>query len=658
MLETVAKSGTTVRASVARTVAFVVCLIVMSGCTPLKTEVNKRWPPLDLAAATEKASTEALSGLGKMDRADVYIGVSDGTIQTFAPRAIMNAEPRVKALELKLGQQAIIFDIDFKGDFPDLGFSAAGDIRAAAVPSIDGLKLKVRPVAQHVHLDSLKLRKNSILKDMEIGPAADLVIGVLNTFIDNINGQIATYETKLEFASTIELRAEDMLAGLPDARNFTGAPYAVTQKMEYGSVFIDDNGLHALVQSKLSREETEPSDQRQLQQLDSTSSYEAFSAAFRELGRRHMGPDLDARWADTAAAASNQFVAAVVNTGLHPIGFGADFTIAPQAGQFDDLLEIETTWDFDCSQSGMDCSMSHIDCSGGRDCDPRWNCPSCKWYQADCHARKLGCEADKVRFRTQCNIENATRKAICDADKLAKKAACEVVKAAKKVGCELNKAWLQMVNGADIGRLKGDYSLSATVGNAFLHGATVREGMERIELDTTVKAQSTVRLAAKFTPYDLIGHLACQAETNFNLETGVKVKPQLLSLAANKTGADFEIDRLNLKYRTEERMVTISTEEPPMLKLTLLNPDFLIKCTPTAALVTVGTILKEFRQDLVRTDYEIKIDPFDFEIGIPSFNVPVFEGNISYRPVRSTTALWFEGRSAASGTALRNEPQE
>ncbi len=636
----------------ARALTLLACLLLINACSLLRSEVNKRWPPLDLAAATEAASADALNGLAKMERSDVYIGVSNDTIEAFAPRTVMSADPRIKALELELGRQAIIFDIDFDGVFDELKFSAAGDIKVAAVPSLNGLVLRVQPVAQHVHLDRLKPTKDSELNGMPVDQAAPLVTAVLNTFINNINGQIAAYTTELKFASSVVLRAEDLLGGLPQARNFQGVPYVVQATMEAGSVLIDQQGLHALVQSKLTREEVEPSGAQPAEQFGATSSYEAFATAFRELGRQHMGAELDARWSDTAAAASDNFVAAVVNTGLQPIGFGADFTIAPQSGSFDELIEIETTWDFDCSQSDMDCSMSHMTCSDHRSCDPRWNCPSCKWYQVDCHARKVGCEADKVRFRAQCEVERAASNALCLAEKTTKQAACEVVKAAKKAGCELNKAWLQLVNGADIGRLKGDYSLSETVGGAFLHGATVKEGLQKIDLDATLSGSSTVRFAADFQPYDL-GYIACQAPTNLNLNTGISLKPQRLLLTAHKTGDEFEGDRLNLQYRTEGRMVTISTDQPPMLKLTVANPDFLFKCRPLAALVTIGSLFKKVREDLLRTDYEIDVDPFEFEVGIPGFEVPVFDGTVTYRPVRSIAAVWFEGNAAPNRVEQR-----
>lgn len=643
-----------------RMLTLIACLFLVSGCATIKMAVNKTWPPMNLNAATEEASSRALDGLTKMARADLYIGVSDDDIKTHAPRTIMNADSRIRSIDLELDRQAILFDVYFDGIFVEQKFRAGGQIKVAAVPSISGTALRVRPVARYVHLDRLQLDKDSPLRIMKEQDAVNAINFLLNTFIDNINGQLSVYETNLAFGSSAILRPEQVLGGLPGANNFTGKPYQVKSEMEVGSVLIDQQGLHALVQSQLTRSEVDPSDLAAdvvVNQLSASSSYDTFNAAFRAFGRQHVGNDLDNRWQNTAAAASDKFVAAIVNMGIQPISFGADFAIAPQAGSFNELLEIHTTWDFDCS-SGMNCSINDHCNDLARDCSPGWNCPSCEWYQVDCHARRLGCEADKVRFRLQCNIENGTRIALCNANQAAKIAACEVVKAAKRVGCELNKAFLQLVNGMDIGRFSGDYFLQKTTGNVFLNEALITGGIQDIKLDTTLTARSEIALNSQFEPYDLLGHLACILPTNFNLKTPIGIKAQKLSLLAHRISSEVVNDELSIKYRTEPQKLTISTDELPMLKLTLLNPEFLIKCNPLAKLVTVGTIFKKFREDLLRSDYEIEIKPFDFAIGIPHFDVPVFDGNIAFHPQQTDGALWFEGISAPKTAKLQSGTME
>jgi len=42
-----------------------------------------------------------------------------------------------------------------------------------------------------------------------------------------------------------------------------------------------------------------------------------------------------------------------------------------------------------------------------RDCEPHWGCPDCKIYQVGCHVERAGCEADKVRYRKQCEAAKA-----------------------------------------------------------------------------------------------------------------------------------------------------------------------------------------------------------------------------------------------------------
>lgn len=87
-----------------------------------------------------------------------------------------------------------------------------------------------------------------------------------------------------------------------------------------------------------------------------------------------------------------------------------------------------------------DCSVQH----DTRDCEPHWGCPDCKFYDVPCHARRVACEADKGRYKTQCEAEKAgqnkiyeANKPICEAQKAAEKLDCERVKTQMKLGCQL-----------------------------------------------------------------------------------------------------------------------------------------------------------------------------------------------------------------------------
>lgn len=625
--------------------ACLIGILAFAGCSPLKKEINKRYPPMNLAAATEAASAEALEGLEKLSRADLYVGVSDGDIQRLAPAAIQQAEPRIKDVKLELGRQAIIFNVDFDGAFAEAGFAAAGELNIAAAPSINGLELQVRPVAQRIKLRKLKILKGGPLegKEHDISFVAPIITAALNTFIENINGQIKAYRTELNFATSLVLRPEEILRDLPGASDFSGQPYKVDAAMEQGSVLIDSRGLHALVQSTLTRTEIAPALQAETaQDLSPGDAYERFAQSFRDVGAANLGEGLESHWGDTAAGASSTFISAIVNTAANPIGFGANFTIPGFVGRINELIEIETTWDFDCSQSDMDCTYSHMTCSDHRSCDPKWSCPSCKWYQVDCHARKLGCEADKVRFRTQCEMERAAANAACFAEKGVKIAACEVEKAAKKLGCEANKAWLQMVNGADLGRVTGDYRFDQTLGKVLLNGGSVSNDLTKINLDLTLSGTTRVGLSADFQPYDL-GYIACQFPVNFNIATDLQVKPQRLSLASNRTGSDVEDGVLRLRYETVGTKVTVSTDQPPALKMTLENPEFVVKCLPAAAGISLAALSKKFREDLIRSDFEVDVQPFKYEIGVPGFDVPVFDDKVRFTPRESKSTLWYRG---------------
>src|SRR5437588_504674 len=78
-----------------------------------------------------------------------------------------------------------------------------------------------------------------------------------------------------------------------------------------------------------------------------------------------------------------------------------------------------------------------------RDCNPNWGCPDCGGWPPDpsCPFRRLGCEADKVRYRGQCEVEKAAARAACESNAALQKGQCELGKAAFKLGCDFNQGW-------------------------------------------------------------------------------------------------------------------------------------------------------------------------------------------------------------------------
>lgn len=115
----------------------------------------------------------------------------------------------------------------------------------------------------------------------------------------------------------------------------------------------------------------------------------------------------------------------------------------------------------DCSPVGdrRDCNLrlDDRDCSlseDTRDCNPQWGCRSCDGWDAAnpaCHTERLGCEADKARYRAQCELEKGGQNGIykaehdaCEAGKVgqntlykAQHDACEVEKASANASFKL-----------------------------------------------------------------------------------------------------------------------------------------------------------------------------------------------------------------------------
>jgi len=102
----------------------------------------------------------------------------------------------------------------------------------------------------------------------------------------------------------------------------------------------------------------------------------------------------------------------------------------------DDCNPTENCGDDNCSQS-----------TDTRDCAPHWGCPNCQWYQVGCHVERAGCEADKERYRKQCEVEKGAQNAVyaskkleCEAARPLRKAACEAKKVADRGLCEAGLA--------------------------------------------------------------------------------------------------------------------------------------------------------------------------------------------------------------------------
>ena len=175
-------------------------------------KINESWPPVNVADQQRKAIDHSTVGLMNMGMPSASIVLSKKEVAPLIINAIEIANDSLPANVTNVGisfsEQSIQFSGDFSGRWEEKGVDASGKVAGDVTFSLDDKKLVLSPSFRSVKVEKLEVDGWWWLPNK----IALLVTPLLETFIDNINGQI---EPKtIDLLSEITQRPQKINVGI------------------------------------------------------------------------------------------------------------------------------------------------------------------------------------------------------------------------------------------------------------------------------------------------------------------------------------------------------------------------------------------------------------------------------------------------------------
>lgn len=631
-----------------RGLLILVLILPALGCQSILVErINEKFPPVSSEERQRQAIDVAIASLGTVAHADAYVALDDDTLEAWLAKAIKEKEPRIESVTFRASQQEIVAELNFDGDFPEAHASIGGVATVRAAVTVDDQTLMVQP-----SVSSMRIRRAKVKEGTDLEAALPLINAVLRTFLDNVNGTIAAQRFPLRFDALQSFKPADFFRNVPGIRKASGSDVNFAVSLQKSAVLIDRDGVHVLVQLGPTTSAAAP--ELVSSSGDIESRHRELAGNFRKRVEFDLGPISSRNWARTLVLISKSYLAGSLNRSLGGASLCVEYGVPPVKEHFNQVIRTDPATDLKCRTNVRNCSPTRDcsatrDCSRTADCTPNWGCPDCGVFDGVCHARRLGCEADKVRYRKQCELEAEGRRIDCERIKEQERVACEIAKEAERIdcerlkameiaGCEINQAWLNAWGSYEVGRVEGDVSL-VPVGTVCIRGLKVSPDLSRVELSASVAAAAPVNASLKFTPYNL-ANIACMGQWSGNIAATARVDDQTLNLAATMAGSkDGETVQLELTSATSK--IAGRIEPPPLAALVSQNPSFLIQCAPLAGAAGIAGLIDPKNDPFSQNKFEIPIPIQKLPLQIKPVNLAAGGLSLSLAPSIAEKAIQF-----------------
>lgn len=619
-------------------IALLICLILQTSC--IKRAINKTWPPLPDEEIILGSIQRSRTQLETLPRVDFLATISVKELQDTLPELIINQIPHINEVDIRTSNQQIIFSLKFENQFSRDVFLAGEAKVHGAFWTNDEKELVIQPFFKSIKLSKAKVKRANLPKEI----VTFVNNQIINPFLENINGQIAEQKVTLDFSFAETIEPSDLLSNVPELVEFEGNPIKFKVSMERVAPLVDNTGIYFL--GKLSENEAKIKYLSTFQTMNLGNSnvdqsFNEFKTLFFSKGSKSLG-DLNDRLGKTSIHISKAYIEGLFNDTLSAIDYNALFQLEEHRADIEpDLIEADIAPNLNCGNIiDKNCDPG-TDCRQTRNCNPTWNCPSCRWYQVDCHARKAACELDKVRYRAQCEIEKKVAHDLCEAQKAVEIAACEAEKLARFAGCELNQTWLDAWSGANFAWLEGTVNISSLEARFGVRNFAFSNELSTVLVNTHLSASTQFRCNLHLTPLDA-GHLFCQmpwsGNISFNVDIAERSDQFMGNLSVSPRG-----ENLNLSLSTNPISFDLVTSTPPVLALLTQNPDFYIKCAPAAVLGLVGVAFDYvFKLDLIKDTFPFELPSQNFDFSITPMDMLVFEKEIKLLPQWNEKIVGFE----------------
>jgi hypothetical protein len=228
--------------------------LLSSGCSHLDKEINKRYPPKTSVDAQVEVTQTGLQSISQFSSPNAVVAASAKDWQERLETVITSSVPQTTKATVTFGKQEIIVSIEFSGTFPlndgeSVSLTGESQIHLAlAVQSSGSLggttNLTLSPTFKRVVLTKASYSRWRIPDGL-----VDLVVGVLNRYIDNINGAIGqrAFSFTTEFLQQFD-PAVFTAGGQNDVASVYGKPIFLRTYVAQSALLIDEQSLRVLLE--------------------------------------------------------------------------------------------------------------------------------------------------------------------------------------------------------------------------------------------------------------------------------------------------------------------------------------------------------------------------------------------------------------------------
>ncbi|WP_157676857.1 hypothetical protein [Chryseobacterium sp. T16E-39] len=563
----------------------ILCIVIfLCSCTPLKTALNEKFPPISTIDQQYTSVERNLSELSDF-KPHVGVHVNKEIILQYLPRELKKATEGindeniiVQNVEpiLSFDRQGISIQADFLIRFPKYDIETKGNFKGVTAISTQTDTLYLRSALTSLKIESIKFLKHPKISQKAL---AKLIAPILKNYIDNINGQIFKKPTVIDigWGESYQLSLKEMFKN-PDTEVIAD-PLNLSRFVKKSSVRIQSDGISImaeLIKDKPTIVNTAlASSAKPRTNAELSKLFKAFNEKYENLWLTVFEP-IDIKPSVTASI-SKEEVSTIFNEAFSkPITLKQNFIIPETA--FNEKLEVKRG-DINCQKVRTDFKY------------PDFNGASCNW---NCmHTITVGVCPFCRRVRVEDPVCAATRRACklrVEAERLAWQAARETARIAHQVENEAKVAacnvWRETLDFLALGKFKGEISGN---GKALinLQSLTFNRDLSEITMPYSGQVDATLQSNLELKPMDLGYIFFCFSNYDKKTTSDIDINiPQNVSKISINSSRDGENLLLHIKPGHVSYKASIN---PSPLHSLLLDPKFQVQC-PISLLLTLGQI--------------------------------------------------------------------
>lgn len=585
-----------------------VLILVLYGCSdPVSSYINKKWERVSVNQARQTAIVSTAQTLSTMPSPNVAASFNIEDIKKILDTEIKQI-PDIEKVEISGEKQLIQANIQFSKKFTEADVKNDATLTKLLKklhPKINGqitiyfgvtsgvatdlnkkeIALKLLPVFRSIHVD-----KVIIANDVNTTVVGDALAKVLTKYSENISGKISNSpKIKMgiviptEFTGTINPNQLILIDDKSTQGNIkiTGTPITSPVRLLAVAWLITDKNIRALVQF------IPVADSNPKENIKIEPSFSKIKDRFDTISTEFFGiPDNNI---STWTAIKKDLISFILNNAMKQAAICTNTSIemAPVTSSnkisFPDADKIDCSTDDSCySKRSCDVSTNHDarncstclvpspqvcvfgSCVGGGGCVTWGNDPLCESLKA---AQNLIYKADAEARRADCNRLV-----------LQENTACELQRAGQKALCEGGKATLKAID-----RTGNFANIDITIKNAKTDDLqvcfkqfTLASDLSNIQLLLDIHGKASANIGVKFTPLDIVGHLACQFPWNNTKQFSAELRKSQ-TLLSSEVKFDHANNTDRVLFNTNEQTIPLLLQPSPTEYL-LTNMDMTLAC--------------------------------------------------------------------------------